>query len=457
MFIERIVSEGIAHNSYIIGSGAKAAIIDPRRDIDIYLVIAKRNKFKLTHIFETHRNEDYVSGSNELRAVTGAEIYHGHNYNFQYGNPVRDGDIFRLNELELKIIETPGHTYESISIAVIDNSTTSDVFAVFSGDTLFSGDTGRTDFYGTENRIQVSEMLYNSITKKLLALGDGVIIYPAHGAGSVCGSEITSHPLTTIGYEKKINPVFNLEKNSFIQKKTEEHHYLPPYFQKMEELNTAGAPVLGKYSESNLLSLDDFKTAIKNKAQILDIRSPPGFSGGHIKGSLNIWRDGLSAFVGYFLNYNDPVVLVDDYNLEIEPVIRQLIRLGYDNLAGVLGGGYSLWYIKGGEVSRLQNWSVHELHEKKETEEFILLDVRDIDNLRKFGSISSARHLYVGDLSQKFHAIPKDKKIVIYCDAGYKGSLAGSFLLSKGYRDVINILGGFNAWINSKYPVIKVI
>jgi hydroxyacylglutathione hydrolase len=197
MLFERIVSEGISHISYLIGSGGQAAVIDPRRDCEIYAEIAQRNDLVITHIFETHRNEDYVIGSRELASFCGAEIYHGEKMAFSYGKPLREEDIFSIGQLELTVLETPGHTEESISLVLKDNEVSPRPYMVFCGDTLFSGDIARTDFFGQERTAEMAEKIYRSITTKILPLGDGVIICPAHGAGSVCGGEIADHPFTT--------------------------------------------------------------------------------------------------------------------------------------------------------------------------------------------------------------------------------------------------------------------
>ncbi|MDD1697475.1 MAG: MBL fold metallo-hydrolase, partial [Methanoregula sp.] len=206
MLFERIVSEGIAHNSYLIGSGGRAAVIDPRRDCDIYLEIARRNELVITHIFETHRNEDYTVGSVELQQRCEAEIFHGAKMAFAYGKPVYEGDRFTVGSLVVSVLETPGHTEESISLVVQDTDVSDQPYMVFSGDTLFAGDIARTDFYGQERKAEMAKKIYESIVQKILPLGDGVILCPAHGAGSICGGEIADYPFTTLGYEKKTNP-----------------------------------------------------------------------------------------------------------------------------------------------------------------------------------------------------------------------------------------------------------
>jgi len=455
MLFERIVSEGISHISYLISSGGQAAVIDPRRDCECYLEIARRNDLVITHIFETHRNEDYVIGSQELANLCGAEIYHGAKMAFSYGKPVREGDTFSFGTLVLTILETPGHTEESISLVLRDREVSPQPYMVFSGDTIFSGDIARTDFYGQERKAVMAGKIFNSIVNKILPLGDGVIICPAHGAGSVCGGEITDHPFTTTGYEKVTNRWLLAGKDAFIRARVKESPYVPPYFKKMEQYNKEGAPLLHRIPDLKPLSVIEVSTLRASGCQILDIRSPTSFGAGHIPGSISCWRDGLPAFMGWVLNYELPIVIVDDFNLSIDTVKRHFIRLGYDNVSGYLAGGFSQWTKSAQEISTLPTCSVQQLHERLRTESPFLLDVRDIKNLNSAGHIQNAHHRYVGELSSHLDEIPRDKPIVIYCDTGYKGSLAMSILALHNYRDLTNVLGGIIAWKRAGFSVEK--
>src|SRR4030042_268203 len=236
MIFERIKSEGIAHNSYLIGSQSDAAVIDPRRDCQIYVDLARRNGLRIRHILETHRNEDYVIGSVELNLLTGAGIYHGPGLDWKYGNTLRDGQEFKIGTLRVTAIHTPGHTDESMSYALADLSSGGATVMVFTGDALFVNDVGRTDLYGPENAPGLALALYDSLFTKLLPLGDEVILCPAHGAGSVCGMHIGDRDESTLGIEKEQNPVLQLKfKNDFIKYKVAENPERPYYFRKMEE------------------------------------------------------------------------------------------------------------------------------------------------------------------------------------------------------------------------------
>ena len=455
MLFERIVSEGIAHNSYLIGSGGRAAVIDPRRDCDIYLEIASRNEMVITHIFETHRNEDYIIGSLELKKRCGAEIFHGAQMAFAYGNPVNEGDRFTLGSLVVSVLETPGHTEESISLVVQDNEVADQPYMVFSGDTLFAGDIARTDFFGQERKAEMAKKIYDSIANKILPLGDGVILCPAHGAGSVCGAEIADHPFTTLGYEKKTNPQLASGRELFISRRVTDYPYYPPYFRQMETYNRDGAPILHRLPDLNPLSVTEINQLRKSGCQIVDIRSPTSFGAGHIPGSLSIWREGLSAFMGWFVEYQRPIVIVDDFNLDLDPVVRDFIRLGYDTIAGVLSGGFPAWTKAAQDIGTVSTCSVKQLKERLDKEHPFILDVRDMKNWHAVGHIPGAHHIYIGELPLHLDEIPKYGHIVVYCDSGYKGSLAASLLTLHQYRYLTNVLGGMTAWKKAGFRIEK--
>lgn len=455
MLFERIVSEGISHISYLIGSSGQAAVIDPRRDCECYLEIARKNDLVITHIFETHRNEDYVIGSQELAGICGADIYHGEKMAFSYGKTVKEGDTFSLGSLVFTILETPGHTEESISLVLHDKEISPQPYMVFSGDTLFSGDIARTDFYGHERKGKMAEKIFNSIVKKILSLGDGVIICPAHGAGSVCGGEITDHPFTTTGYEKVTNRWLIAGKDAFVRARVKESPYIPPYFKKMEQYNKDGAPLLHRIPDLNPISVNDVNKFRASGCQILDIRSPTSFGAGHIPGSISCWHEGLPAFMGWVLNYELPIIIVDDFNLTLDIVQRHFIRLGYDNITGYLAGGFTQWTKTAQEISTLPTCSVQQLNERLNIESPFLLDVRDIKNRNSIGYIRNSHHRYVGELSSHLDEIPRDKPIVIYCDAGYKGSLAASILALHDFRNITNVLGGMTAWKRAGFSIEK--
>jgi hydroxyacylglutathione hydrolase len=446
MIFEKIVSEGLAHNSYLIGSAGEAAVIDPRRDCAVYTERSQVHNVKITHIFETHRNEDYAVGSVELHQVTQAEIYHSDKLDFAYGTPVREGDTFAIGNIKLRVIETPGHTDESISLTATDTETADDTYMVFTGDTLFAGDVGRTDLYGEHEAVRLAETLYDSLSK-LLSLGDGVIVCPAHGAGSVCGADLSEREFTTIGYEKKTNPALQKDKKAFVEYKTKEVLYRPPYFKKMEVYNKEGPPLLNRLLYVPPLTAQEVTTT---PAQIVDVRNPPSFAGSHIPGSYSIWKEGLPLFAGWFLTYDDPIIIVDEDNSQIPEIVQYLIRLGYDNIAGYLAGGFSTWYKSAHPVQKINIWWVEELKENLH-EDIFILDVRDRNQWNQ-GYIKGAHHIYVGELPYHLYEVPQPH-VVIYCDSGFKTSIAASILNMHGYKNVTIVLGGMAAWKNAGYPL----
>jgi hydroxyacylglutathione hydrolase len=442
MFFETIRSEGLAHNSYLFGSDGVAAVIDPRRDCEVYLERASAHEAAITRIFETHRNEDYLVGSPELARRTMAMIHHGARLDFGYGTPTHDGDRFELGSLAVAALETPGHTAESLSYVLYDEG---EPYMVFTGDALFAGSVGRVDLM-SDNRAANASALYDSLHGRILALPAGTIVCPAHGAGSVCGVGIRELPLSTIGHERATNPALMMDRETFVARKAGELTYRPPYFARMEELNRAGPPepperwLLRPLGPSELAGM-----------QVVDIRSPTAFGAGHVPGSLSIWRMGLTAFMGWVLDDERPIALVDDFDLDLDRVAAQFIRLGYDNLAGYLGGGFEAWFRSGRPVGRFPVWTVRDLHDH--LGEVTVLDVRDGNHRTEQGAIPGSIHVYVGELGDHLDEIPRDRPIATHCDVGYKGSMAASLLVAHGFDRVVNVLGGFAAWKNARYPV----
>ena len=453
MIFEIVKSQGLSHKSYFIGSRGAAAVIDPRRDVDIYLDIAREHDMNIEVIFETHRNEDYTVGSLELSKLVDAEIYHGAALDFRYGNPTHEGDIFKVGSVQLEVIETPGHTHESISITVKDRDASDDVYMVFTGDALFAGEVGRCDIYGPEEVEVMANSLYESINQKILPLGDGVIICPAHGSGSVCGAEIQDVDITTVGYEKRTNPILQKTRKEFVEHKVAERFYIPPYFKRMELNNQQGADILCRLPQLRSISTVELQDMVEG-VQVVDVRDPESFAGGHIPGTLNLWSEGVPAFAGWFLNYEDPLVLVDDDGSRIEGVEKYLIRLGYDNMYGYLSDGFSSWFKSAGPLETIKTCSVQELHDEMGDPSLFLLDVRKEWEWEE-ERIEGSHNIYLGILEKNLKKIPKDKSVVVYCDSGYKAGVAASILKMNGYKDVTNVLGSMMAWKSAGYPASR--
>lgn len=458
MIFHRIKSGGIAHNSYFIGLDGKAAVIDPRRDCEVYLDLARRHEMSITHILETHRNEDYVVGSKELAVLAGAEVYHGAGLAWGYGMNVHDGDTFDIGGLRLSALATPGHTGESVSYALTDLDSGSATVMVFTGDTLFVNDAGRTDLFGPEKAVELAEALYESIHQKLLPLGDGVILCPGHGAGSVCGVNIADRDESTLGIERMQNPLLRFEnKEAFVAFKSAEKLERPRYFRKMEVYNLEGPPLLGRLPAPHALSASEFRdrTCGEGEVVVVDTRLSASFGGAHLEHSYNIWLDGLPVFGGWVLPYNTPLLLVTETQDDVEQAVRYLVRAGYDSIRGYLSGGIEQWYEAGFPVGKLPLLSVKELKERLEKQDgTVVLDVRD-DNEWDAGHIEDALHIYVGHLEDRIAEIPRDRPVAVMCTVGHRASLGASILLREGFTNVANVLGGETAWNTAGYPLVK--
>jgi hydroxyacylglutathione hydrolase len=459
LIFERVKSEGLAHFSYFLGSDGEAIVIDPRRDCQVYIDLARREEMKINHIFETHRNEDYVIGSRELAQFTGAKIYHGPGLNFKYGETLKDGQDFHFGRMKLTAIHTPGHTDESVSYALVDATLNDEPIMVFTGDALFVGDVGRTDLYGPEEAPRLADHLYDSIFNKILPLGDGVILCPAHGAGSVCGGAISEREQSTLGLERLHNPILQKTKEDFVKFKVDERHERPTYFRKMEQYNLEGPPILENIPSPPPLSPREFKKRMELSDVVLDTRAPSAFGGAHIKGSYNIWLRGIPMFAGWVLPYNKPILLVLEDREHLEIAVRYLIRLGYDHAEGYLCGGVEAcglesWYTEALPMEHLVLLTVQELKARLDCREnLIVLDVRSDEEWGE-GHIEGALHIYVGHLEERLNEIPVDQPIAVICSVGNRASLGASILRRGRRREVYIVLGGMLAWEKADYNVI---
>jgi len=456
MILKRIKSEGLAHISYFLASGNDACVIDPRRDAKIYLKKAFEKETNIKYVFETHRNEDYVIGSQELADNIDLEIYHGPGLDWEYGNTLKDGQEFDLGTLKIRAIHTPGHTDESMSYAIYDADAGEDPVLVFTGDCLFIGDTGRIDMYGPDEEDRLAGNLYDSIFNKLLPLGDQAILCPGHGAGSVCGSEISEREHSTIGLERKQNSSLQkVIKSEFIEFKKQEHHYYPPYFRKMEEYNLRGPPLLKEIPRFKPMLPEEFKEHIENGGLILDTRNPNDFGSAHIKDSYNIWLDGLPSFVGWSIPYDKPLYLVVKDFAHLNDAHKHLLRIGYDDIKGYLVGGIESWYSNSYPIDSINLLSVQELKERLDNDiETEILDVRKLTE-REGGYIEGSKHIYVGFLEDKLEELSKDKPIATYCGNGSRASFASSILARNGFKEVYTVLGSMKAWKAAGYPIKK--
>ena len=445
MFLEKLKSEGLAHLSYMIGDGMEAVVIDPRRDIQCYLDIAARQGVRITRIFETHRNEDYVIGSVELAERTGASIHHGHALDFGYGHDVREGDTFECGALHLRVLETPGHTPESISLVLTDSNQGDTPVGVFTGDALFVGDVGRTDLLPGRER-EMAEALHASLFDKLLPLGNQALLYPAHGAGSVCGENMADREFSTLGHERAHNPMLQItDREAFVKRKLGEQHYVPPYFKQMERLNQCGAPLLQHLPRPLPLSADDIAKRQKAGARVIDLRSAEAFAGAHIPGSLALPLDLLPAYAGYLLDYDTDLLLVAEDVGTVENAIARLVRMDYTRIAGYLKGGLGAWETSGRRFGHVDAINADDLDARLQSGDApLLLDVRKQTEF-KAKRLRGAKHVFLGHLPDALDTLPRDCRVVTFCGSGKRAIVAASLLKHAGLDDVANAFGSMAA------------
>ena len=456
MKLRIVKSEGLAHRSYFLSDDGEAAVIDPRRDCEVYVELAKKECASIRYIFETHRNEDCVTGSVELQNKTEAKIAHSNVLPFKYGDSnLSDGDIFTVGSVRIKVLHTPGHTNESLCYLVYPPTST-EATMVFSGDTLFAGSVGRTDLLGRETQPTQAEKLYVSIHEKLLPLGDHLLVYPAHGAGSVCGHSITEQEPTTIGHEKKTNPYLQLGKDDFVKKSMEEELVVPRYFRRMEEYNLNGPKLLTELAGPRPFSLQDFDDEMRGSlVMIMDTRMPYAYAGAHVPGSLSMWLDGTSVYPGWLLGVTQHLVFIHERPCDMGAVARRLRRLGFDNMCGYLCGGMSEWQEAGKPITNTLVMSVIELKSKLDKGEVTLLDVREPNEWKEDGVVEAAKRVFWANLPEQVSSVPVDKPIAVTCSVGNRSSIAVSILESAGVKGVTNVLGGMTAWSNLGYPTKK--
>ena len=456
MFIEKIKSEGISHLSYMIGSQGEAAVIDPRRDTKIYHELARQNAVQIKYIFETHRNEDYVIGSCQLSKETNAHIFHGEALDFEYGETTGENDHYDIGQLRIRVLETPGHTFESLSYVLYDTSFSEEqAVGVFTGDTLFIGDVGRTDFY-PEQKEKVAGLPYDSIFKKILPLGDAVLLYPAHGAGSVCGAGLANREFSTLGYEKQHNPRLQMDRSSFIDFKVNEHHYQPPYFKKMEALNLSGAKILPPTQAPEVVTAEKLENYTKDSEwQVIDIRSAEAFAGAHIPGALALPLSMVPAFGGWFLSYDKSLAVICENPSHIETLNTYLQRMGYSQIKAFLGGGMSTWETRGLDFESTPGISVHTLKSwQKESRPHTLLDVRSQNEYTSI-HVPQSQHVYLGHLPEQLETIPRHQPVITFCGSGQRALIAASLLQRSGFEQVFVCLGSLKAWKQAGYATQK--
>jgi hydroxyacylglutathione hydrolase len=451
MLFHRIEAEGISHYSYLLGSGSEAAVIDPRRDVDVYLDLAQKNDYNIKYVLETHRNEDYLIGSLELAEQSGAEIWHAdQQLPYEYGEAAKDGQEWKLGSHTVQAISTPGHTPGSMSYLLSDAHNVP--LMVFTGDTLFAGEVGRTDLAGEEQIPELTARLYESIFQKLLPLGDGVIVCPAHGSGSVCGRSISDRAWTTIGTECLSNPRLQVSGRDEFVSAVGVKLERPPYFRKMEQWNLSGPSRLSSLRYPRPLAPQEF-AGLPRESVVLDSRFD-GFGAAHIPGSICIWLGGVSSFAGWFLPYDQHILLVCD-TVHLETLVGQLRRMGYDRIEAYLaGGGVLAWHRAGLDTESLATVTVPELcHLLDRGDDTWVLDVRSQGELTHDGEIPGAHHIHLTQIPERSLEVPRDRSVFIFCGSGLRSMVAASLLKREGWQNLTVVLGGFSAWKSVSCPL----
>lgn len=459
MIFEQLHTPGIAQLSYLIGddSTGEAAVIDPRPDVECYLELARKHRVGITRIFETHIHADFMSGARELQSrLKTAKVFcsaeGGAEYGFEH-EPLRDGKRFEFGSVILEAKHTPGHTPEHMSYLAYERKRKDSPWGVFSGDSLFVDSVGRPDLLGDDETEELAGKLHETIMGFYATLGDGVEIYPGHGAGSACGPEIGDRKSSTVGYEKQHNKFLKRQpKKDFIRGVLESAPPVPHYYPLMKKVNARGPETFGHLPGVPALPVDHFKAAAKTAENVLlDTRNMLAFGGGHIEGALNIGdREELSPWAGWMLKFADPLLLVLEKDDHLEHVVRFLWRVGYTHFAGYLAGGMKAWNNSGAPVQELPQFSVHELKERMK--EFQIIDVRAPSEWEK-GHIPGAMHMFVPEVRERSVELDRKRPVATYCDSGYRASIAASVLQQEGFEKAHNIPGSWQAWKKAGYPV----
>ena len=454
MYFEQFYLGCLAHASYMLGSGDEAVVVDPQRDVDIYLNAAEEQKLRIRHIFETHLHADFVSGHKELAARTGAKIYIGTKAGATFPHvPVQDRFELHFGKARITVLETPGHTSESICLLVTDEEKSSRPWAVLTGDTLFIGDVGRPDLSKNFSPQQLAGMLYDSLHTKLLALANDVVVYPAHGAGSLCGRNMRAEKSSTIGTERLTNYALQIEsREEFIQQVTTNLPARPDYFLRDAEINREGAAALTDLPELPAIPAIELKSLIEQAVPALDVRLGDRFSAGYVPGSINIALSGqFATWAATILGLSSRPVLIADTPEQIEEARMRLARVGIEDLRGFLAGGSGAWQQAGFALAELAQMTVEGLQARLRENGVRVLDVRREAEWQA-GHIAGAHWWPLDKFNTALPPIEKSAPLAVHCKSGYRSMIACGLLRRAGHQNVVNVIGGFDAWQQAQLP-----
>jgi len=457
MYAKQFFVEGLGCASYIIGCEAEgiAAVIDPDRDVRKYLTTADERGLKITHIIETHLHADHVSGNTDLAHRTGADIFLHEASGAEFDHkPLREGDVITLGNIRLKIIHTPGHTPESLTLLASDTTRAEEPWLALTGDTLFVGDIGRPDLVGMEAANGLAKEMHTSLFKKLLPLDNGLLIYPGHGAGSLCGKSIGSMRSTTLGFERKYNPALApRELDEFVTFATSDLPEQPGNHKRIKSLNRAGVKPLGNV-EPKPISIQESIPYFQGGAGLLDTRSKEEYVQAHIPGSVHLEADEqLSNRIGFVFPPDVPVILLLSDPADYEDVVYSLARVGYDNVIGYFAEGLDVWEkmgfpITSGDIKDIEPLELNDLMINGNGSRPVVVDVREPWEYHQ-GHVPGALLMPLGQLSLRLEELDLEKPVAVICASGNRSQSASALLGQKGFKTIYNVLGGTTQWVHS--------
>lgn len=461
MFVlESILTDGIAQLSYLVADTATgtAAVIDPRTDVEIYEKLARKHGVSITHIFETHIHADFVSGSRSLADRVGtAELYLSGvqaDYDFS-AKKVKDGQEFDFGSFVLTSRHTPGHTPEHLSYLLSEAKHPESPWAVFTGDSLFVGSAGRPDLLGSDETDALAKSLYETLYDFYLKLEDYVTVYPGHGAGSACGADIGDRLNSTIGYERRTNKFLSFPNfEAFRTFVVDDAPPVPWHYPELKKVNARGPAVMDRLPTAPALPPAEFRKVSREPGvTVIDTRSMLAFGGGHVPGGINISdRPDLSAWVGQLFDLDQRLLLIVDDDSDVEQVQRLIVRTGHSEFAGYLAGGMKAWETAGMPMEQLEQMTVQELREHQQNRSrMTILDVRSPEEWDA-GHIPGAEHHFLATMRDRITGLDKDKRYVTYCASGYRASIASSLMQYRGFQNLANVPGSWDAWVAAGYP-----
>jgi glyoxylase-like metal-dependent hydrolase (beta-lactamase superfamily II)/rhodanese-related sulfurtransferase len=459
MYFRQFYLGCLAHASYLIGSNGEAAVVDPQRDVEEYIREARRQGQTIRHIIETHLHADFVSGHRELAARTGARIYYGAGAGVKFEHqPVREGDEIRMGDVLLRFLETPGHTPESICVLFYDLANSTEPRGVLTGDTLFVGDVGRPDLLSSRLRpSDLAGMLYDSLHRRLLTLPDNVKVYPAHGAGSLCGRNISSESSSTIGHERRFNYALQpMTRDQFVALLTVDLPEAPPYFSADVELNRSGPPLLGSAALPACLDPAQVERAVAGGCTVLDTRPAVEYGAGHIPNSMNIGLGGqFATWCGTLMPPDSAIIIVAESEESMLEARVRLARVGLENVAGYLGHGISAWNDSGRCCARVEQIPVDELRARLDDGGApCVLDVRRPAEWNA-GHIPGALHVPLHRLRERAASLDRRLPTAVICAGGYRSSMGTGILEQLGFARPINVVGGMTAWTTANLSITR--